>query len=938
MPSEGNNQSPKTQYPRYLPGRSSTTLWISLILSFCLLSMMVGTATAAGPGGAPGEKDGNRSGGGVIGVVSTALECLSVPDVSSGGDDSLCDASGIVRLTWQGQAERARLVLDVAGTNAAHTIRVNGKAAALSPVCSDREACSDKDYFYLSIAPEILLQGNNLIELTDDALIGDSWTATHIRLEVFGDLTPSEETAGSRGDTGDVAISETTRIFTFNNSYDESSQEALYQLPNSYTGNSPTPLVIYAHGRNGTMEYGLDDLGGAANAKGWLLASPQMHGSWVIPEECFDYPNDCDYDDKILTGTRSETDEAEPGAYAHASLESQYDIIGTAKYMVDNFNVKHDQIYLVGYSMGGQIVTVTAAKFPHLFAAVFDNKGITDLGQWYLERDSDSTKRTLEKECHIDGARKTPTQNPFCYERRSSVNFARNYAHIPISMTHSAADMLVPISHSRNLRDAINSYEPDWTASIYVDGEVGPTCPPDYHCYEPNPPISLLNWLEPFSLNNNPSRILITSDESKSYYWMSLAQTGGDHWSHLEVTRHPDSPTVSATLWDGSLATLAFNLGSTPMRGEVIDRPGMGLPATTYLVKGGGNNALYDYTSGNLAVSVATTGESAITISAITVMVSAEPPIVSIPQAPTSAITVLVRDHLGNSVPDGTSVQLSTTAGTFPNGLPTYTRSTTDGQATTTLTMGSGDDEAQVVATVRRVSGSISVQAVHPDITVRAASQPDKIYQGQSVNYQYQVTNTGDTTLSQVTVVDDGGTPGIPSDDAIVCSGMTLAAGATTSCSRTATVARTTTIVATVTGRDPLGGEVNDSDAAKVTVIAPGIDLRVTTDPPVIFRGETVTYQYQVKNTGDAELTAVTVMDDNGTPGNSADDISVCTGISLASGATTNCNRVTSVLKTTTTTARATGRDPLGAPWTDSDQATVQVGVPIYLPLVIAGR
>jgi pimeloyl-ACP methyl ester carboxylesterase len=906
-------------------------------------------------------------------------------------------------------------------------------------------ACSDRDSFYLSIPPEVVVQGNNLIELTDDALTGDNWTATHIRLEVFGDFAPPGQTGVPDDSSGDVGIGATTRVFTFSSSYDGSSQEALYQLPDSYTGSSPTPLVIYAHGRNGTMEYGLDDLGNAANAKGWLLASPQMHGSWIIPEECFDYPNTCTYDDKVLTGTRHEDDEAEPGAYAHASLESQYDIIDTAKYMVDHFNVKHDQIYLVGYSMGGQIVTVTAAKFPHLFAAVFDNKGITDLEQWYTERSSSSsTVRTLEKECHIGGVRKTPAQNPFCYERRSSVNFGRNFVHIPISMTHSAVDVLVPISHSYNLRTAINTYNPDRTASVYVDYTMGPTCPPNHHCYEPDPPISALDWLEPFSLNSNPSRIRITADESKPYYWMTLTQTGGDHWSHVEVTRHPDSPSVSATIWDSSPANLAFNLGSTPMAGEVLDRPGMGLPATTYLVVGGGNNGLYDYSSGNLTVPVATTGESAITISAITVTVSAEPPIVSLPQVPASTIAVLVRDHLGNSAPNGTSVQLSTTAGTFPNGRSTYTRSTTNGQATATLTLGPQDDEAKVTATVRRVSGSTSVQAIHPDITVRASSQPSTIYKGQSVNYQYEVTNTGDATLNQVSVIDDNGTPGDSDDDAIVCSGLTLAAGATTSCSRTATPDHTTTVVAiatgqddlqvlvndsdqttvdvlspdieiqvlpqpdiiysgqavtytyqvtnegnarltevtvvddngtpadtgddvavcsgfplavgasrdcsrtitvdhtttiavTVTGRDPLSGEVDDSDAATVTVISPGIDLRVTVDRTAIYKGGTVTYRYQVQNTGDALLTAVTVMDDNGTPANAADDITVCTGLTLGPGATTSCNRAAALLRTTTTTARVTGRDTLGGPWTDSDQASVQVGIPIYLPMVIAG-
>ena len=854
---------------------------------------------------------------------------------------------------------------------------------------------------------------------------------------MFGDGIASGVAA-----TGDVAAA-AGHIFTFVNSYDGSSQEAVYQIPGSYSGGTPTPLVIFAHGRTGVMQDGLNVLGNAANAKGWLLASPQMHGSWVVPPECYIYSNTCDYDDKVLAGTTSPTSEPKPGAYAHASLESQYDIIGTAKYMVEHFNVKPDQIYLVGYSMGGQIATATAAKFPHLFAAVFDNKGITNQGQWYWEVGTEA-RRTLEKECHVGGVRKMPSENPFCYERRSSVNMGRNFAHIPISMTHSAADLLVPISHSYKLRDAINSYGPDRTASVYVDTVIGPTCPPYYHCYEPNPPAIILNWLAPFSLDNNPSRVRITADESKSFYWMTLTQSGGAHWTHIDATRHTDSPTVSATNWDNSPATLDYNLGSTSLPGEVFPRPGMGLPATTYLVKGGGNHALRDYTSGNLRVQVSTTGQSTITISAIAVSVSADPPIVSIPQAPSSTIAVQVRDRLGNPVPNGTSVQLLTTAGTFPNGQSTYSRSTTNGQATATLTLGSGDNQAQIVAIVRMVSGSTSVQAIRPAIAVQAASQPTMIYQGQPATYQYQVTNTGDATLSQVTVIDDNGTPGNPGDDVTVCSGITLAAGASRECSRTTTPAQTTTVVATVTGQDalgypvsdsatttvqvispgiavrvqpqpgmvyagdlvtyeytvtnegdvtlsqvavvdnngtpadtaddiivcsgfiltagaskvcshtamvtrttttvatatgqdPLGGSVNDSDQATITVISPSIDLVVTTDRTVVDRGEPVTYRYQVTNTGNVTLSQVTVIDDNGTPGNPGDDVTVCSQITLAAGASRECSRTTTPASTTTIAATATGQDPLGGPVNDSGQATVQVKYRLYLPMVIAG-
>jgi hypothetical protein len=131
---------------------------------------------------------------------------------------------------------------------------------------------------------------------------------------------------------------------------------------------------------------------------------------------------------------------------------------------------------------------------------------------------------------------------------------------------------------------------------------------------------------------------------------------------------------------------------------------------------------------------------------------------------------------------------------------------------------------------------------------------------------------------------------------------------------------------------------VNDSDRTTTTVISPGIDLQVTADKVAVYAGQTVNYRYQVTNTGDTGLTQVAVVDDNGTPGILGDDVQVCAGISLAPGASAECKRHKSLFKTTTITARTTGRDTLGTAWTVSDQVLVIVGMPIYLPIITTGR
>jgi uncharacterized repeat protein (TIGR01451 family) len=374
-------------------------------------------------------------------------------------------------------------------------------------------------------------------------------------------------------------------------------------------------------------------------------------------------------------------------------------------------------------------------------------------------------------------------------------------------MTHSTSDALVPVHHSRDMRDAINSYGPDRTASLFEDDTV--TCDPHYHCYEPDPD-DVLDFLNPFALNNDPTHVDVTTDESKSFYWLNLAQTGGDHWSHVEVTYYPINATVAATISDTRPLTAAFNLGSVPVTG-VIAQPGMGLPSTTYLVKGGGNEYLHDYTSGYLTTTLDTTGQFPLTISAVKAQLSSDPDMVLGWETATSTITAVFEDHLGNALPDGTVIQFSTTEGTFPNAESTYAAVVTGGQRifTTTLTLEAGADTAVVVASVESVAASTSVATIFPALDVVVEPDQTSIDKGQAVTCTYRLTNTGNVTLTDVTVADNYG---------ILGEDLTLSPSATESYTQIVTLDQSTTITATVTGRDPLGNEVIDWDAVRITV------------------------------------------------------------------------------------------------------------------------
>ena len=862
----------------------------------------------------PPEDDPDQDGGRRVGLASTAVECLAV----KGG--TLDSASATVRLQWEGEVEEVFLVLSAAGSQGGHSIYVNGQRVGSAPIRSDGPPCQAGLPGIISfptdmipIPPEVLVRGQNVITLTNDANVNDGWTAANLYLEIHGVLSgppvasledtllapPPLEVGAMATVSGTVALTSTYELAQGQ----VITQVVWYQIPMSYTGSISVPLLIGAHGMGVTGQWIRDHLAVEANNRGWLLAAPDMHGRYYVNH----------------------------GKYHLAWVGAQHDIMDTIEYMMSEYEVDSSHIYILGHSMGGQMATVMAAKYPDVFAAMAEWSGFTDLTAWYYE--SEALGESVEVIENETGG--IPPAVPFEYQRRSAMEMPQNSRLIPLHMWHNEADKRVPVHHPYDLAGAINSWNPPMAVTVTTVITAGCT-DTHKHCYFPDFE-EVFDYLEGFTLSSQPpSSVTIRTDASKPYYCLDLSQTGGDHWSEVEAAYSLADKTVTVTISDTQPLTLAFNLGSTPIMGRVVEQPGMGLPATTYLVRGGSNNYLHNYTSGYLTTTLLTVGQFTLTISAIEAEVSANPDMVSGWQAATSTITAVVQDHLSNPIPDDTIIRFSTTEGTFPNGSSTYTTTVLGGQVTTTLTLAAvAADLAGITARVESITGSTSVNIIHPALEVAITPNQTTMYSGQIVTYAYQITNTGDTTLTGVTLVDDNGTPGDSNDDITVCEDITLTAVATEIYSRSAALDQHTTITAIVTGQDPLGNDVTDSDSTTVNVISPAIEVAVTPNRSTIHNGEAVTYTYQITNTGDTTLTAVTLRDDNGTPGDSGDDPIVCANITLTAGATTSCSRSATLTQTTTNTATVSGQDPLGNDVTDSDSTTVSViSLTTYLPIV----
>jgi streptogramin lyase len=152
---------------------------------------------------------------------------------------------------------------------------------------------------------------------------------------------------------------------------------------------------------------------------------------------------------------------------------------------------------------------------------------------------------------------------------------------------------------------------------------------------------------------------------------------------------------------------------------------------------------------------------------------------------------------------------------------------------------------------------------------------------GETVTWTYVVTNTGDVDLTGVRVVDDNGTPADATDD-YVCDIGILPARAVdgTTCLQVGTAA-----AGPYENRAEVAGTYEELPVTAVDVShyvggSVGIDLEKLTNGedadaapgPEVAVGSPVIWTYVVSNTGDLDLTGVTVTDDNGTVGDPSDD------------------------------------------------------------------
>jgi uncharacterized repeat protein (TIGR01451 family) len=260
-----------------------------------------------------------------------------------------------------------------------------------------------------------------------------------------------------------------------------------------------------------------------------------------------------------------------------------------------------------------------------------------------------------------------------------------------------------------------------------------------------------------------------------------------------------------------------------------------------------------------------------------------------------------------------------------------------DNTATTTGTAPSGAQVSDPDTVSTPVVGQPAIKLVK---TASAINDVDGNGhdEGDKITFGFKVTNTGALTLDPVTVNDP-----LFANPAISCPAGALAPGASVTCS---TKTYTLTVIdvdngkvdntATATGTTAGGATVTGSDSSSTPVVgAPSIKLVVT--PSAIDdndgnghdAGDTITYTYEVTNTGGTTLDPVVVHDPL-FPG-AAPNVT-CPAAPLAPGASVTCTSKTYTLTqadvdagTVDTLATTTGTAPGGATVTDDDTTSTPV-------------
>lgn len=223
-------------------------------------------------------------------------------------------------------------------------------------------------------------------------------------------------------------------------------------------------------------------------------------------------------------------------------------------------------------------------------------------------------------------------------------------------------------------------------------------------------------------------------------------------------------------------------------------------------------------------------------------------------------------------------------------------------------------------------------------IDLTKTASPVTIHAGDNVTYTFVVTNTGQQDLSNVKLTDSPDTAcnaTLPNANTTFTVGnndnvLNVGEKWTVTCTIPVSSPDPHDNTASVVGTPTAGPDVTDTASASVDIVKSQIHIEKSASKTKIHSGDNVTYTFVVTNVGDP-LSDVKVTDDDAgcTPAYQSGDANGDSKLQSAEAWTYTCTiPVTTAMIDTgeaghTNVATATGKDPLGTPSTDTDDALV---------------
>ncbi len=295
-----------------------------------------------------------------------------------------------------------------------------------------------------------------------------------------------------------------------------------YQLPADYDPEgSARPLVVAYHGfgmsaNSVQLQSTIDEW---CNSYGWIYMAPTG------------------IDDKLF-----------------GSPISQQNVEAAIQFMLDDFNVDPDRIYLVGFSMGGGVVGNFSSRHRDadeiMIAAVATVSGSFDWTMAWFE--DPASQPWLENPFNFGD---TPGNAPFAYQQASnlhhlsgsyppfpgSIDITRSMAHnlvqTPTWVTWDTGDSLAYLpSQSSNLQAWLGSQGADTTA-VPVSGTTDPgTGLPATHSWAVLDEEALFTWLDGRVVDRSPSVLAARFDEDRAATWLDMTRSSADAFSDASGT------------------------------------------------------------------------------------------------------------------------------------------------------------------------------------------------------------------------------------------------------------------------------------------------------------------------------------------------------------------------------------------------------------------